>query len=163
MIRVGVLTMSDKASRGEREDLSGKVIEEMVEGIEGKVEVYRILPDEQEEIERALIDMADEGELDLVLTTGGTGLAARDVTPEATRTVIQREVPGFGEIIRARSFEITPAGILSRMTAGIRGRTLVINLPGSPKAVRECLDWIMPSIPHAVELLRGEVGDHERP
>jgi len=163
MIRVGILTMSDKASRGEREDVSGKVIEEMVARIEGKVDVYRILPDERKEIERALIELADNEELDLIVTTGGTGLAARDVTPEATRSVIDREVPGFGELIRARSFEITPAGILSRMTAGIRSRTLIINLPGSPKAVRECLEWIMPSIPHAVELLRGDVGDHERP
>ena len=163
MIRVGILTMSDKASRGEREDLSGKVIEEMVARIEGRVDVYRILPDERKEIERALIELADSQELDLILTTGGTGLAARDVTPEATRSVIDRDVPGFGELIRARSFEITPAGILSRMTAGIRSRTLIINLPGSPKAVRECLEWIMPSIPHAVELLRGDVGDHERP
>ena len=163
MIRVGILTMSDKASRGEREDVSGKVIEEVIAKIEGKVNVYRILPDERKEIERALIELADNEELDLILTTGGTGLAARDVTPEATRSVIDREVPGFGELIRARSFEITPAGILSRMTAGIRRRTLIINLPGSPKAVRECLEWIMPSIPHAVELLRGEVGDHERP
>ena len=163
MIRVGILTMSDKASRGEREDVSGKVIEEVIAKIEGKVNVYRILPDERKEIERALIELADNEELDLILTTGGTGLAARDVTPEATRSVIDREVPGFGELIRARSFEITPAGILSRMTAGIRRRTLIINLPGSPKAVRECLEWIMPSIPHAVELLRGDVGDHERP
>jgi len=163
MIRVGILTMSDKASRGEREDLSGKVIEETVAKIEGEVEIYRVLPDESEEIARALIEMADEEKLDLVLTTGGTGMAARDVTPEATRSVVDREVPGFGELIRARSFEITPAGILSRMTAGIRSRTLIINLPGSPKAVRECLAWIMPSIPHAVELLRGDVGDHERP
>jgi len=106
-----------------------------------------------------LVRMVDNQGLDLVLPTGGTGIALRDVTPEATREVIERELPGFGEVMRIKSYEVTPRGMLSRMTAGSRGRALIINLPGSPKAVRECFGWVLGAIPHAIELLKGEGGE----
>ena len=160
MIKVGVLTVSDKGSRGEREDLSGPLIEELIREIDGEVQVYRIVPDDRETISSNLVEMADTEQVDLILTTGGTGVAKRDVTPEATKDVIEKEVPGMGEVMRMKSLEITDWAMLSRMTAGTRGETLIINLPGSPKAVRECLGWVMQVIPHAVGLLRGKIGDH---
>lgn len=159
-LRVGVLTVSDKGSRGQREDLSGPAIGELVATVGAEVARYQIVPDEREQIEAVLKSWADGEDLDLVLTTGGTGLAPRDVTPEATLAVVDRLVPGLAEAMRAESLKKTPLGMLSRAVAGARGQTLIVNLPGSPRAVRECLGAILPALPHAVLTIRGLVGDH---
>jgi molybdopterin adenylyltransferase len=162
MITVGILTISDSSYRGEREDLSGPLIREMVvEHLGAKVELEAVVPDELDIIKGTLMVWADEVGLDLILTTGGTGFGPRDVTPEATSAVIQREAPGLAETMRAKGFEITPHAILSRAVAGIRGHTLIVNLPGSPKAVREDLAVILPALPHGIELLKGGRGGHE--
>jgi molybdopterin adenylyltransferase len=160
MFNAGVLTVSDKGSRGQRQDISGGVIREMLAGIEGNVVKYEIVPDERDIISARLIEWADGGEVDVIITDGGTGLAERDVTPEATLAVIDRAVPGIAEAMRAKSLEKTPTAMLSRAAAGLRGRCLIVNLPGSAKAVRECLEIIMPAIPHAVEIIKGEVTEH---
>lgn len=157
MIKVGILTISDKGSRGEREDLSGKVIEEVVKKINGEVKYYQIIPDEKDIIQEELIRAVDNLHLDLILTTGGTGLGKRDVTPEATLAIIEKEVPGISEIIRSESFKKTNRAILSRGVAGIRKESLIINLPGSPKGVRESLEIILDAVPHGIEILKGQV------
>ncbi len=156
MIKVGILTISDKGSQGEREDLSGKVIEEVAKKINGEVKYYKIIPDEKDIIQEELIKTVDELHLDLILTTGGTGLAKRDVTPDATLEVIEKEVPGISEIIRSESFKKTDRAILSRGVAGIRKESLIINLPGSPKGVRESLETILEALPHGIEILKGQ-------
>lgn len=156
-IKVGILTISDRASSGQREDRSGLVIEEILKAMEAEVVAYRIIPDEKQIIVDNLKELCDEVEVDLVLTTGGTGLSPRDVTPEATLEVIEKRVPGFEEAMRAESVKATPHAMLSRAVCGVRGRTLIVNLPGSPKAVRENLEVILPAIPHGIEVLRGEV------
>ena len=157
MFSVGVLTVSDKGSRHEREDLSGEAIQKALSPLNVTIAKQDIVPDEKHLIAQRLTAWADSGEVDLVVTTGGTGLAPRDVTPEATLSIIDKEVPGFGEAMRAYSLTKVPTAMLSRALAGIRKRTLIINLPGSPKAVTECLDAILPALPHAIETLRGEV------
>lgn len=157
MIKVGILTISDKGSRGEREDLSGKVIEEVVKKINGEVKYYQIIPDEKDIIQEELIRAVDNLHLDLILTTGGTGLGKRDVTPDATLAIIEKEVPGISEIIRSESFKKTNRAILSRGVAGIRKESLIINLPGSPKGVRESLEIILNAVPHGIEILKGQV------
>jgi len=156
MIKVGILTISDKGSRGEREDLSGKVIEEVVKKINGEVKYYQIIPDEKDIIQEELIKAVDKLHLDLILTTGGTGLAKRDVTPEATLAIIEKEVSGISEIIRSESFKKTNRAILSRGVAGIRKESLIINLPGSPKGVRESLEIVLVALPHGIEILKGQ-------
>lgn len=156
-MRAAILTISDKGSRGEREDKSGAAIRKIIEEMGGEIVEHAVVPDERDEIERALRRMA--GAADLVLTTGGTGIAPRDVTPEATRAVIEKELPGITEIMRLKSSEVAPTAMLSRAVAGTLGSALIVNLPGSPKAVRECLSFIKPAIPHALELLRGEGGE----
>ena len=156
MIKIGILTISDKGSRGEREDLSGKVIEEVIRKINGEVKYYQIIPDEKDIIQAELIKAVDKLHLDLILTTGGTGLAKRDVTPDATLEVIEKEVSGISEIIRSESFKKTNRAILSRGVAGIRKESLIINLPGSPKGVRESLEIILDALPHGIEILIGQ-------
>jgi len=160
MINIGILTISDKGSRGQRQDKSGGVIRDIVSQINSSVVKYEIVPDEADIIAGRLIDWADRGGVDVILTTGGTGLSQRDVTPEATLSVIDKEVPGIAEAMRAKSLEKTPMAVLSRAVAGMRGRCLIINLPGSPKAVQECLEVVLPAIPHAVEIIKGEVTEH---
>jgi molybdopterin adenylyltransferase len=156
MTRVGILTVSDRASAGEYQDGSGPVIRDMViKHLEAEVTRYAIVPDEVEAIRRILATWADEHRLDLILTTGGTGFAPRDVTPEATRSVIEREAPGLVLAMLRDSLLVTPHAMLSRAVAGIRGQTLIVNLPGSPKAARENLASILPALPHGLELLRG--------
>jgi molybdopterin adenylyltransferase len=162
MITVAILTISDRGARGEYEDESGPVIQEMVTGRLGaRVTQYEIAPDEIESIKNTLINWADEIGVDLILTTGGTGFAPRDVTPEATKAVIEREAPGLAEAMRAESLKVTPHAMLSRAVAGIRGHTLIVNLPGSPKAVRENLETILPALPHGIELLQELAGANQ--
>ncbi|MBI5049099.1 MAG: molybdopterin adenylyltransferase [Deltaproteobacteria bacterium] len=155
MITVGILTMSDKGSRGEREDLSGKEIERMIKDLSAEVKAYEIIPDETDVIKSKLIEFADKKRLDLILTTGGTGVSPRDVTPEATMSVIERELPGMAEAMRAESLKKTPNAMISRAVCGIRKNSLIINLPGSPKAVRENLVVVLPAISHAIEKIKG--------
>jgi len=163
MITVGILTVSDAGFRGERVDESGPAIRKIVtERLKAEVVDYAIVPDEREMIEETLIEWADERGIDLILTTGGTGFAPRDVTPEATSAIIEREVPGLGEAMRAQGLEVTPHAMLSRAAAGIRGKSLIINLPGSPKAVVESLNTILPALPHGLEILKEEPGAWER-
>ncbi|AZN43397.1 MogA/MoaB family molybdenum cofactor biosynthesis protein [Paenibacillus albus] len=159
--KVALLTASDKGSRGEREDTSAQVIRELVEEeLSGEIVDYRIVPDEQDEIMAALIEMTDYYQADLVITTGGTGLAPRDLTPEATLKVIDREVPGLAEAMRIGAMQRTRRAMLSRGVCGIRGRSLIINLPGSPKGVHENLLAIMDQLPHALNILSGRIGEH---
>ena len=157
-MKIARVTLSDRASSGEYEDRSGPEIERVLTeaGLKPEVWVRLILPDEQERLEHLLIMLSDEEKCDVVLTTGGTGPAPRDFTPEATRAVIQRELPGFGEIMRVQSFAKVPTAILSRGLAGTRGQTLIINLPGNPKAIGECLPLLVPAIRECLRHLRGE-------
>ncbi|MEW6620136.1 MAG: molybdopterin adenylyltransferase [bacterium] len=157
MIKVGILTISDKGAKGERKDKSGKVIAEIIARLNGEVIEYKIIPDEKEVIIDSLKSLIDQAGCEMVLTTGGTGLSPRDVTPEATSEVIEKEVLGFGEIMRTIGFKYNPHALLSRAIAGVRKQSLIINLPGSPKAVRECLELILPAIPHGIEVLKGKV------
>ncbi|HEY7294981.1 MAG TPA: MogA/MoaB family molybdenum cofactor biosynthesis protein [Dehalococcoidia bacterium] len=156
----GILTVSDKGSRGERLDTSGAAIRELLAGAGGTVERYAIVPDEEEQIAATLRGWVDVGGLDVLLTTGGTGLSPRDVTPQATRSVLDYEVPGIAEALRAEGLRHTPMSMLSRALAGVRGRTLIVNLPGSERGVRENLAVLLPVLGHAVETLRGAAGDH---
>ena len=158
-IRAAIITLSDKGSAGEREDESGTVIREMLSGIDAGVMHYEILPDDQSRIAETLRRLSDAGEFDLIVTTGGTGVAPRDVTPEATLAVIDRQLPGMAEARRAESLKKTPRAMISRAVAGIRNKTLIVNLPGSPRAVRENLAIILPALPHAVEKIKGDPSD----
>ncbi len=157
--RVGIITASDKGSRGERDDLSGAAIKKIAEDSGYLVTSYRILPDEQKELEKEMSRLADEDICDLILTTGGTGFSKRDVTPEATLSVSERPVPGIPEAIRAYSMTITKRAMLSRGTAGIRGQALIVNLPGSPRAVKESLEYIMSELEHGLCILKGLTGE----
>ncbi|MBN1863142.1 MAG: molybdopterin adenylyltransferase [Dehalococcoidales bacterium] len=163
MLRIGIITVSDKGWQGERLDKSGQVIKESLSLAGASVVKYQVVPDEAALISGRIAEWADGGEMDVILTTGGTGLAKRDVTPEATLAVVDKVVPGLTEAMRAETSRITPTAILSRAAAGVRGECLIVNLPGSPKAVRECLEAILPVIPHAVEIIRGEVTEHPAP
>ncbi len=154
---IGVVTISDRASRGEYEDRSGKAIIEYLEEVlitPFEIE-YRVIPDERELIEKTFIELADEKGCSLILTTGGTGPAPRDVTPEATEAVCEKMLPGFGELMRQVSLKQVPTAILSRQTAGIRGSCLIVNLPGKPQSIRVCLDAVMPAIPYCIDLIGG--------
>lgn len=157
MIKIGVINVSDRASAGIYEDIPGKaVVETLKEYLISEFEtVYRVIPDEQELISQTLIEMADIHGCCFVVTTGGTGPAPRDVTPEATEAVCQKMMPGFGELMRLESLKYVPTAILSRQTAGIRNSTLIINLPGKPKAIRQCLDAVFPAVPYCIDLIGG--------
>ncbi len=156
-IRIGILTVSDRASQGIYDDISGKAIEQtLAEYLTSPWEkVYRLIPDEQALIEQTLIELTDEMQCCLVVTTGGTGPAKRDVTPEATEAVCDRMMPGFGELMRTESLKYVPTAILSRQTAGLRGQRLIVNLPGKPSAIRQCLDAVFPAIPYCIDLMEG--------
>jgi molybdenum cofactor synthesis domain-containing protein len=153
-MKIGIICVSDRCYRKECEDKSGPAIAECVKEL-SEQSVYRLVPDVPMKISKALCELADEEKCDVVFTTGGTGFAPRDVTPEATKAVIEKEVPGISEAIRAKSLEITDRAMLSRAVSGIRGNTLIINLPGSPKAVRESIEVVLPVLSHAVETLSG--------
>jgi len=159
MLRVGVITASDKGSKGEREDLSGALLKELVKEIEGEVVRYTILPDDQELLARQMIEWVDVDGLDLILTTGGTGFSLRDVKPEATITIADRMVPGIAEVMRYESLKVTPKAMLSRAVSALRKRTLIINMPGSPKAVKECWAAISSALPHGIQILKGEASE----
>lgn len=156
-IKIGIITVSDRASAGVYEDISGKaIINTLNEYLTSNwEEVYKVIPDEQAIIEKTIIDMVDNQNCCLVVTTGGTGPAKRDVTPEATEAVCNRMMPGFGELMRAESLKYVPTAILSRQTAGLRGSSLIVNLPGKPKSIRECLDVVFPAIPYCIDLMEG--------
>lgn len=159
MIRTAIITISDKGSRGERKDESGEAIRTLLAGTGASVDHYEIVPDERDRIASALSGLADSGKIDFIVTTGGTGVAPRDVTPEATRDVLERELPGMAEAMRSESLKMTPHAMISRAVAGIRKRTLIVNLPGSPRAVRENLVVILPALRHAVEKIKGDPAD----
>jgi len=156
MFKVAILTISDRGAKGEREDSSGPLIQKMVKDLPAEVIHCEIIPDEKEKITESLKRSADQLRADLILTTGGTGLSPRDVTPDATLEVIDKEVPGFSEAMRAESLKKTPHAKISRANKGIRGSRLIVNLPGSPKSVRENLSVILPALPHALSKLKGD-------
>lgn len=155
--KIGIITASDRASAGVYEDLSGQaIIDTMNDYLISEWEsVYRVIPDIQEDIEHTMIELSDKEQCCLIVTTGGTGPARRDVTPEATENVCDKMMPGFGELMRQVSLKYVPTAILSRQTAGIRGQSLIVNLPGKPKSIRECLDAVFPAIPYCIDLIEG--------
>lgn len=157
-MRVKVLTVSDRSSRGEREDKSGPALVDIIRALGWELLGYQIVSDDQPEIENVLKNWVDSGEVDLILTAGGTGFSPRDCTPEATKNVIDRMAPGMAEAMRIASLKITPHAMLSRAVVGIRGGTLIVNLPGSPKAAKENLEVIIPALPHAIQLLSDDPG-----
>lgn len=155
-IRFGILTLSDRSARGERADSSGPALANLIQARGWLLVREALLPDEEAAIRETLAGWADSGEMDVILTTGGTGFSPRDVTPEATRAIINREAPGLAEAMRAASLRVTPHAMLSRIVTGIRKRTLIVNLPGSPKAAVENLQVVVPVLPHAIQLLQGD-------
>lgn len=162
MYRVGIITSSDKGAAGEREDLSGPAIEKILPKELYQVVSYRMLPDEMEALKAEMVRLSDEERCDLVLTTGGTGFSPRDITPEATLAVCDRLAPGIAEAVRAYSMSITKRAMLSRAVSGMRGSTLIINLPGSPKAVKEALEYLLDTLPHGIDILSGKTGECAR-
>jgi len=159
MYKVAIITISDKGSKGQREDKSGPLLKKMLTSDEFYVSFYKIIPDDLQQIKYCLKECCDQKEVSLVLTTGGTGLSPRDVTPEATRAVIEKEAPGFSEAIRIKGLSSTPFSIISRAISGIRKKTLIINLPGSPKGAKEGLSIILPALKHALAKLLGDTAD----
>jgi molybdopterin adenylyltransferase len=163
MLNLGIITISDKVWQGQRSDKSNQAIRDSLSRVNSQVVKYEVIPDELDIIASKLAQWADEGSMDVILTSGGTGLGPRDVTPEATLSVVDKVVPGLGEMMRVQTFSATPFSMLSRAVAGVRKKCLIINLPGNPKAVGECLEVILPAIPHAVEIIKGEVTEHTAP
>lgn len=162
LFRAGIITASDKGARGEREDLSGPAIAEMILPAGYEVISSRVIADEEEELYQEMVRLADEEGADVIFTTGGTGLSPRDHTPEATMRAATQNVPGIAEAIRAYSLSITPRAMLSRAVSVMRGRTLIINLPGSPRAVKECLEYILPTLAHGIQIMKGQDGECAR-
>lgn len=160
--RVGVLTLSDKGARGERDDESGKLLGELIAPV-GRLARYQVIPDDFDTIVKVLTSWVDDLQLDLILTTGGTGLSPRDLTPQATEKVLDYQVPGIAEAMRSASLQVTPHSMLSRGLSGVRGQSLIVNLPGSPKAVRENLEVLLPALPHALAKLQGDPDDCAEP
>jgi len=156
MISAGIITISDKGSQGKREDLSGPAIAEMLAGAAIEIKSTLIIPDEKDEIKKAIVDFSDVKKLDLILTTGGTGVSPRDLTPDATLEVIDKQIPGMAEAMRHQSMLITPHAMISRAVAGICGKSMILNLPGSPKSVRENLAVVLPALKHAIEKIKGD-------
>lgn len=161
MFSIAIITASDKGSKGERIDQSGKVIATMMAEL-GRIDHYAVLPDDEVLLQQEMMRLADEKKVDLILTTGGTGLGPRDVTPEATLSIIDRQVPGIPEAMRAKSLEVTARAMLTRSVAGLRKKTLIINLPGSPKGVKECLDVVLPVLEHALQIMKGMTAECAR-
>lgn len=159
MYSVAIITISDKGSRGEREDLSGPAIKELIIPLPAQVQFYQVIPDEIKAISATLKDCSDKLNCDLIITTGGTGVGPRDVTPEATRAVIDREIPGMAEVMRMESLKKTPHAMISRAVVGTRGQSLIVNLPGSPKAVKENLSSLLPALSHAIDKIKGDGAD----
>jgi len=159
MITGGVITVSDRGSRGEREDISGREVIRMLGGIGIQITDYEIIPDEKKIIKDRIVEYTDKKNLDLVITTGGTGVSPRDVTPDATLEVIEKELPGMGEAMRRESMDKTPHAMISRAVAGIRGQSLIVNLPGSPRGARENLAVLLPALKHTIEKLKGDTSD----
>ncbi len=157
MIKIGVINVSDRASQGIYEDIPGKAVVDLLhEYLISEFDVvYRVIPDEEDQLAQAMMQMADDEGVCLIITTGGTGPALRDVTPEATEAICQKMLPGFGELMRQVSLQYVPTAILSRQTAGVRGKTLIVNLPGKPKAIRQCLEAVFPAIPYCIDLIEG--------
>ena len=153
-MKIGIITVSDSCYRGEREDQSGKVIQHMVASL-GEVVEYRVVPDEKDILRSALLEATDKKAIDLVLTTGGTGISPRDITPDTTEEIIKRKIPGLGELMRMKTYSSSPTSVLSRAIAGIRGKSLVVNLPGSPRGAEECLAVLLPILPHTFEMIQG--------
>ncbi|HET6418518.1 MAG TPA: MogA/MoaB family molybdenum cofactor biosynthesis protein, partial [Geobacteraceae bacterium] len=158
-MKAGILTLSDKGAKGERKDLSGPALREWLEQRGVETSVYEMIPDEKDLISAKLVEWADKAEVDIILTTGGTGVSPRDVTPDATVTVLDRVIPGLGELMRMRSLAKTPSAALSRAVGGIRGRTLIINLPGSPRGAVENIEAVWDCVPHAVAKIQGDQSD----
>lgn len=162
MIKTAILTISDKGSRGERVDGTGEAIKNTLDSKEYTIEYYKIIPDDIDKIQEELIQLCDELKVNLILTNGGTGFSKRDVTPEATMKVVEKNVPGIAEAMRSASLKITPKAMLSRAVSGIRGETLIVNLPGSPKGAVENLEVILPALPHGIEILTGKASECAR-
>jgi molybdenum cofactor synthesis domain-containing protein len=160
MYKVAILTISDRCSRGEREDKSGKIVQELIKQLPGEVVKYEIIPDEPEMIKARLIDYSDNLKVDLVLTNGGTGFSDRDRTPEATKAVIEKDVPGIPEAMRIECLKSTKRAMLSRAVAGIRGKTLIVNLPGSSRGAKESLEAILEGLPHGLDMIAGREHAH---
>ena len=153
--KVGILTISDSGSSGTRKDVSGQILEKIAVSNNLKIQLQEIIPDDFDKIQETLIEWSDNGEVDLILSTGGTGLGPRDRTPEATKLILDIEVPGISEIMRIKTFSQTPFAVLSRSVSGVRSGCLIVNLPGSPSGVEQCINIILPSINHALEMIRG--------
>lgn len=153
-MKIGIVTVSDSCFEGKREDTSAEVARRMVVSL-GKVVEYRIVPDEEDFLHSVLLELADKKQIDLLLTTGGTGISPGDITPDVTEKILEKKVPGLGELMRIKTFSSSPTSVLSRAIAGVRGKTLIVNLPGSPRGVEECLTVLLPTLPHAFEMIQG--------